>query len=371
MFEHLDDPAGFDPDPQLHRAAVARGRRLRLTRRLTAAVGAVTVAALSVGIAGAFYVERRDAAIDRVDVATEPSLDGATNILLVGNDARPGLEGIRPDTIVVLRIEPDGSLRLLSIPRDLIDPRTGQRISAALGSAPDVASGRQALLDAIDGVTGIPIDHYVELDGEGLVDLVDELGGLRLFVDETMVDRRSGLNLLQLGCTTVDGETALALVRARNVEHGAGSPDPWGDLGRMARGQVVITAAVAQLAGLDPGPAELDRLSRILADHAVVDDELGLDQMVELGQAAAGGPGVVASTITPVVANSDGSALLLAPEAPAVFQQFGARPTPPSGDPASGDPAASGTGGQPLPSDDPTDVLTGVPTGDATGIRPC
>jgi LCP family protein required for cell wall assembly len=352
MFEHLDDPAGFTPDAGLREAAVARGRRLRSLRRLAAVGAGVTLLLATVGVAGGLYVARRDAAIDRVDVATEPSPDGATNVLLVGTDGRPGVEGARADAIAVLRIEPDGSMRLLSIPRDLVDPRTGRRLAfgTAAGDAGGGGGGLHGLVDVVHHLTGIPVDHYVELGLAGFVDVVDAIGGLRLAVDVPLRDRGTGLDLHPSACATLDGETALALVRARSIDG-----DTSGDLGRMARTQLVVAAAASQLAARDESaPAMADRLSRILADHAVVDDRLSIARMVELARTVLDGPGLVETGTLPLLLDPADTALRLAPDAEVVLRRFGA--------PASHDVAAAGgAGGGRAP------VLTEI----ATGIGPC
>ena len=86
MFEHLDDSQPFVPDDDFRRGVFRRGHQLRLRRRRAAAATGLAVTVAGLGVAGALYVDRRDAAIDRVVVQEQPSIDGATNILLVGND---------------------------------------------------------------------------------------------------------------------------------------------------------------------------------------------------------------------------------------------------------------------------------------------
>lgn len=320
MFQHLDDPAPFQPDDDFRRAVLTGGRRRRRHRRLLTTMASLTVLVTVAGAGGLLYVERRDAAIDRVDVATEQSVDGALNILVVGSDRRPeGMDpevtGVRSDTLAVVRVAPDGMLDVLSIPRDLVDPTTGDRINA---------SGEpQDLVDAVNRTLGIPVDHYVQLDFEGFVNLVDDLGGLPVAVDVPLVDHSSGLDLQPSECTTLSGETALALVRARRVEG-----DPSSDLGRLARTQTLFGIALAQLAGVGADPGDLDRITRILADHAVVDDGLTLGTMIDVGRrvAAASARGLRVATV-PVTMLDDPSApgtLHLDSGAMAVLQRFGA-----------------------------------------------
>ena len=86
MFEHLDDPQPFAADEGLRASVAAIGGRMRRRRRRLVAGGGAAVGVVAVVAAGWAYVDRRDAAIDRVDVATQPSVDGAVNILLLGDD---------------------------------------------------------------------------------------------------------------------------------------------------------------------------------------------------------------------------------------------------------------------------------------------
>lgn len=321
MLEHLDDPVGWTPDRE---AVVARGRRLRRRRRVLSAGLGTVLSVVAVAAAGVLYVDRRDAAIERVEVATPaPPLDGAVNVLFAGVDQHGG----RADTIVVAQVEPGLPLRVLFVPRDLWDP-VGQQRMAIAGSSP------QSLVDAIDRVLGIPVHHVVTLDMPGFVALVDELGGLELSIQQSMRDRHSGLDLAPAACAVLDGQDALALVRARHLEIRSNelrwAADPTGDLGRMARGAIVASAVVQELAAVGPDPFELDRLSRVLADHAVLDDSLTLDRLMELGRTVAAS-GAVATDVVPAVPAVHGAAVVLdlAPDADAVLEPFrGGAPSP-------------------------------------------
>ncbi len=273
MFEHLDDSEPFTPDHELLRTVVERGRRQRRWRRLGGSALSVVALAGVLG-AGLLYVERRDAAIDRDEIATTPSVDGATNVLLVGSDEDNGLSGGRADTMAVVRVDADGAVRVLSIPRDLWNPDAGRRLNESLAGGPD------QLIADVTSLTRIPIDHYVQMSFEGFSDLVDAAGGIELRIDTALRDRSSGLDVMSDPCARLDGEQALALLRSRHLELAAGATggrwvvDGSGDLGRMARSRVVIDAALASLASTSI--AELDRLSRVVADHAIVDDEMTL-----------------------------------------------------------------------------------------------
>src|SRR4051794_17166086 len=183
MYSHLDDER-FVPSPTLRRAVDRRARQLKRHRRMTAS----SLVLLVVISAGALYAARRDAAISRVDVTTTPSTDGATNVLLVGD------EGGRADTIIILRLERDGSMRTVAVPRDLWDSVAHDRVSATYGG------GAQALIDSIERTTHVPVDHYIAVDFDGFERIVDEFGGLRVAVDQPMRDQLTGLNLPASSC---------------------------------------------------------------------------------------------------------------------------------------------------------------------------
>lgn len=331
MFERLDDDEAFVPDDRFRAGVLARAAGIRRRRAVRFGTGVAAVVVAAVGGAG-LYVDRRDAAIDRVEVSTQPSADGAVNILLIGSDARLGEApeagaGTRADTIAVLRLDGAGT-RLLSIPRDLWDPDgpvgpSNGRINGAL------ADGPQAMIDAVVRTTGIPIDHYVELGFDGFAGLVDAVGGLDVAVVVPVRDAPTGLALDASPCTTLDGDTALALSRARHLElqatdgSGAWVADPTGDLGRIDRQQAVLGLALTQL---DTDPASLDRYSRLLADHAVVDDGLTLSRLVELGRRLADGPTLTTDVLPVVMFQTDAGATVLTfgPGAAEVMTSYGA-----------------------------------------------
>jgi len=142
-------------------------------------------------------------------------LDGAVEVLVVGSDRGLGGQGQRADVLIVARFEADGSARLLSIPRDLVDERSEQRVNQAY------EQGVQALIDTVTRITGIPLDHYLEIDAAGLTRLVDDLGGLRVSGGFDLRDELSGLDLAMSACFRLDGVTTLALLRARTSSTGA------------------------------------------------------------------------------------------------------------------------------------------------------
>lgn len=225
----------------------------------------VVVGLTTAATAGAllWYGER---AITRVDVPGlvapgEPveSLEEITeilNVLVVGDDSRDGLTdeqlvalgtervaGGRTDTVMLLQLDPAREhAAVLSFPRDLLVTRcdgSDGRINAAYGIGESNGTGGAAcLVDTVTDFTGIPINHYVEVNFAGFIDVVDVLGGVTMYIEEPgIVDRYAGLDL-DAGCQTLDGTQALGFVRARKIDN---------DFGRMARQQRFVRELVSEI----------------------------------------------------------------------------------------------------------------------------
>jgi LCP family protein required for cell wall assembly len=204
----------------------------------------LVVLALLVGLLLFFYA--RIAKTDALkDYAGRPSAGAGTNWLIVGSDSREGLSdqqiktlhlgkiaGRRTDTIILLHKPDSGAPTLVSLPRDSWVPIPGHG-RGKLNSAYAVG-GAPLLVQTVETVTGLRIDHYAEIGFGGFVGMTDAVGGVQLCPKRHIRDHKSGLNV-QKGCQQMDGAVALAYVRARYF-------DPQGDLGRVKRQQEFLGA---------------------------------------------------------------------------------------------------------------------------------
>jgi LCP family protein required for cell wall assembly len=334
-FEHLDDPSGFVPDDEFRAAAYRGGRRRRSRRRLALAGGSVltSMAVLVAALAG--YGLWRTSQIHRVDVdfaAPPVSLDAPFNVLLIGSDSRAGtagadeVPGARSDTVIVARIEPlERQVSLLSLPRDLLVTPLGggdpDRLNAAFAEG-----GASELVRIVETRLGIPLSAYVEIDFQGLVRLVDEVGGVPLEVSAAVRDQQTGLVLEPASCATVGGASALALLRSRHLQYLDGSgrwvDDPSSDLGRMARQRAVIAALMPELGGMADGLGGLEAAINLAASDITIDDRLDVGTLLAIARWATDPGGVASSGVdltVGVVTLPDGRSVLLpgvgAPEA--------------------------------------------------------
>ena len=183
--------------------------------------------------------------------------DVAQNVLIVGTDSADGLpdddpvrtgrdNGVRTDTIMLLRIDPESEqASLLSLPRDLYVPIAGTNGSARINAA--FQGGPARLVATITDALDLPVHHYVEVDFAGFRELVGAVGGIPIYFPEPVRDRRSGLDVPEPGCITLDPVQALAYARSRAYEvrrDGRWETDGSGDLGRINRQQHFIRQAL-------------------------------------------------------------------------------------------------------------------------------
>ncbi|HMJ78161.1 MAG TPA: LCP family protein, partial [Iamia sp.] len=275
MFTHLDDPQPPPPSGPL-RAAVLRRVRRRRQRRAAVVGGVASVAALGVGAVAAVRDRVTPEQVEIAGLAEDPPAGGEpVTILVVGVDGpRPDIEGSRAeltDTIAVVRLDPAaGEMRMLTVPRDLaVDGSViRQPIRSVLAD-----DGPDGLIEVVRTELGIEVDHYVQVDFPGAVELVDAVGGIRVEVDQPVRDQSAGLELAA-GCQALDGAGALRLGRARHVEvqqaDGGWRADGFSALGRDLRG-AAVAAALLQAAGR-VGPSDLPALAVTGLRSVTVDD---------------------------------------------------------------------------------------------------
>lgn len=236
-------------------------RRPLLAAAALASAGVLTVSGLSYAAVSHYSGQMRHADVF-AGISDRPEDDSGVNILVVGSDDRSALSederlalhlgtddfGRNTDTMLLVHLSTDGSIDVVSLPRDSavtvpahVDSEGDQREAAVakLNSAYG-AGGPTLLIETVEDATGVRIDHYAEVDFVGFLDIVDAVGGVEVCVPEAIEDEKSGLDI-PAGRSVLASEQALAFVRARAF-------DPTADLGRMGRQQAFGAAMFSQLA---------------------------------------------------------------------------------------------------------------------------
>ncbi|MBD8080206.1 LCP family protein [Cellulosimicrobium arenosum] len=291
---------GRPPSGTTGRPSGGRGFRVRRGRvvALVAALALVLVLAWPVGL-----LIWADGKIQHVDALSgAPGTPGET-YLLAGSDARgegiseDGTQGARTDTIMLLHAPSSGPVALISIPRDTYAEIPGQGANKL--NAAYAWGGPALLVQSVEQLSGLSVDHYVEVGFGGVEEVVDAVGGVELCLDYDVDDPKSEL-VWTAGCHQADGKTALAFSRMRYS-------DPKGDIGRAERQRQVIGAISSTAA--DPSLVVEPGRQVALVDAGLgaltVDDDTGI---IDLGRLAlafrkANGPDGV--TGTPPIGNPD------------------------------------------------------------------
>ncbi|MDA8286664.1 MAG: LCP family protein [Actinomycetota bacterium] len=234
---------------------------------------------------------------------------GAFNVLLVGEDAQGG--GQRADTMIVARVDPrTGRAALLSIPYDYFAPIVGasgpNKISDAL------AHGPADMVATVERDLGIRIQHYVQINFQGVASMVNALGGVRLHFPYPSRDAMSGLSVPKAGCVTLHGTQALALVRSRFFSYYKGGYwqyDGSGAFGRIKRQQAFLRAAVQRVKGsLLGNPLQLNRFVGTAVKDVTLDKGLGVGTLLQLAAAfrGLGSSSLATFTLPTQIVNNDG-----------------------------------------------------------------
>lgn len=201
------------------------------------------------------------------------TFDAPFTMLLLGSDERSGDPdlGARTDTIVLCRIDPTRNIiSMVSIPRDTkieIDGVGTQKFNAAY-----TYGGPSGTIAAVKELCGVEIDHFAEVNFEGLVGLIDAIGGIDVYVEELIDDPDAGDVVIPAGEQHLDGEAALVFSRSRQYADG--------DFTRVSNQRKVIEAIVHK--GLEAPASELYGLIQASTAFLTTDSAMDVDFIFSL-----------------------------------------------------------------------------------------
>lgn len=268
-----------------------KGRRALVVMAWTAA-GIVVLGGTGVG----YLYFKLNGNIKSVDINQALGTDrpakvdnGSENILVLGSDTRSGSNrtlgggtddgSARSDTAMIVHVyKGHKKASVVSIPRDTLVDRP--ECTDSKGNAQPAArsvmfnsaystGGATCAVKTVESITGIRMDHYVEVDFAGFQKLIDDLGGVQVTTTKAIDDRESHL-ALPAGTHTLDGRQALGLVRTR---HGVGDGS---DLGRIQLQQAFVKALVDQVKqiGILSSPTKLVDLADTATKAVTTDSDL-------------------------------------------------------------------------------------------------
>ncbi|MFB7229615.1 LCP family protein [Streptomyces fimicarius] len=310
------------PGPRASRRQ-ARPRKRRRGLKIT--LGVLCVLLLATGGTAYWLYSRLDGNIKGVDIEKALGEDrpeklptSGQNLLVLGSDSRAGAEnrelggggavsGARSDTALVVHI-PEGRSKAVavSIPRDTLVTRPacagddGSTVSAekrVMFNSVYAQVGPACVVKTVEKMSGVRIDHYLEINFAGFKDLVDAIGGVTVDVPQDIHDKASGLNLTA-GPQRLDGTESLAYVRTR---HGIGDGS---DLGRIGLQQQFLLALLSEVKSQDllGSPASSYRIADSATKALTTDSGLAsLTSLAEFARSMNGvDPGSMETIMLPV-----------------------------------------------------------------------
>ena len=229
-------------------------KKQRKNRKRRKIVFTILLAIVSVIIAVAAYAWSRiskaeDAIHQKVETVQlrdkELTDDSSFSVLLLGIDNGAygrDTEVGRSDTMLLVTVNPkQKKTTMVSIPRDSYTEIIGYGTFDKLNHA--YAFGKEQFsINSVQNMLNVPIDYYVTVDMNGLIGLVDAVGGLQITPNLTFTYEEE---YFEEGVIRhVDGEAALRYSRMRY-------DDPEGDIGRQKRQQYIIQKLVEKLLSLN------------------------------------------------------------------------------------------------------------------------
>ncbi|OHV74814.1 LCP family protein [Pseudofrankia sp. BMG5.36] len=282
-------------------------------RALRALLGALSTVVLLVSVGGWATYTYANGNINRIRLDLGDNRPdekrGVTNYLVVGTDSRAGSDGEfgnvpgqRSDTTILVHLAEDGTTTMVSFPRDTYvtvpeytdsagksHPAHKDKFNSAISDG-----GPSLLVNMVESLTGMRVDHYVSMDLEGFKAITNAIGGVDVcvlpssfrdhFKDDTgrarvstnTKDPMSGWNGGP-GTVHVNGDQGLAFVRQR---HGL----PNGDIDRIKRQQQFIGAVFHKATTGDvlTNPVKLQGLLSTATSALTLDDKTSINDLRDL-----------------------------------------------------------------------------------------
>lgn len=185
-------------------------------------------------------IDPNDVSWGKVKKLDDPNL---VNILLVGQDARPGQGRQRSDTMIVCSVNTKTKeISLVSFLRDLYVQLPGDYSDNRL-NAPYVFGGFELLKKTIELNFGIPIDGCFEVNFESFEDVIEILGGVNIELsaaEANQINTYSHGAPVTAGLNHLSGAQAVYYARIRNIDS---------DFGRTERQRKLLTIVFNDLKG--------------------------------------------------------------------------------------------------------------------------
>ena len=279
---------GLGDEPQAQAPPPKRGRRVLRRLLVVLAVAVLLVVVAVVGFAGYLGVtvqqnvtqedllpDPEDAPVTAPDGSEVPAAGSGngTNFLVIGTDGRSETDRGRSDVIVLVHVPADPTaIQMVHFPRDLyvdIPGRGKNKINAAYAFG-----GDKLLVQTIQDLLGVRIDHVARTDFDGFASMTDAVGGVRVYAEEGNDASGNGGVAIRKGWNDLDGAQALGFVRERYELSE-------GDISRGRRQLAFVKALLLKATSKETiaNPLKIARFTNAATENLVVDKDLSIGTM--------------------------------------------------------------------------------------------
>ena len=267
----------YNPDGEKRRK---RPSKLRMVLYTLLAMLLVVVLALGGFLLYLRYIVdndvERQSLLPDSNVSRDPAAGDAQNILLLGSDSRDTSlrDGSRSDVIQLVHVASDRkSMSVVHFPRDLyVDiPGHGKnKINAAYAYG-----GPKLLVETLEKLTNVHIDHVAQIGFTGFEKLTDHMGGVDLYVPQAVDEK--GYGTWNKGWNHMNGAQARRYVQERHQLR-------LGDIDRGKNQQAWILAIIkkAKSQGVLTDPGAIINITKDISNNLAVDNDFTTNYMTGL-----------------------------------------------------------------------------------------
>lgn len=214
--------------------------------------------------------------------------DGRTNVLILGMGGEGHDGPFLTDTIILLSYEYEtNEVYMVSIPRDLIVKTENgmyKKINHlySIGESIEKGNGLKYAEQNIEENIGIPIHYGVSVDFFGFKEIVNALGGVDVYIENSFVDYQYPTNNHKIqtvqfkkGQQHLDGDEALKFARSRHGIVIDGSGFEGSDYARSKRQMKIISSVKDKILSFSTitNPNKISKLFKILNEYVKTDVE--------------------------------------------------------------------------------------------------
>lgn len=188
----------------------------------------------------------------------EVDIDDSFNVLILGIDENKkraekeklDTDDFRTDTMILATFDREGDIiRMINIPRDTLSYMSDEQAFDKINHA-HALGGIDGAVDSVENLLNVPVDFYIRVNFDSVVDIVNTLGGVEFDVPFDMEEPNqddTGKIKVKKGHRKLTGEEALAVVRSRRVDSDFGRGERQMEMVQAIMNRAKSTGAITKV----------------------------------------------------------------------------------------------------------------------------